>query len=126
MKQTLKTHLWTDISFSQYNYDEAKNKVLPWEANKMCYVVVVDVENNVTHFLYPSDVAVSSAFLLLTPARHVNTILSACWGISPPYFSLNSSGPSWRAVFTCPTVKWKNAKVKNDYGVGISLCVYYD
>lgn len=63
-----------------------------------------------SHFSYPSDVAVSSAFLLRIPARHVNTILSAWWGISPPYFSLNSSGPSWRAVFTCPTVKSKNTK----------------
>ncbi|TNN57695.1 hypothetical protein EYF80_032064 [Liparis tanakae] len=58
------------------------------------------------------DVAMSSAVLLLTPARQVNTMLSACWGISPPYFSLNSSGPSWRAVFTCPTVKSKKHRQK--------------
>lgn len=89
------------------------NKLLPSEVNKMCYVVVLDVENNVSHFLYPSDVAVSSAFLLRIPARQVNTILSACLGISPPYLSLNSSGPSWSAVFICSTVKSKNTKVKD-------------
>lgn len=83
-------------------------KLLTREANKMCDVI--NVGNNVSHSLYPIDVAVSSAFLLRIPARHVNTILSAPWGISPPYFSLNSSGPSWRAVFTCPTV---DAKVEN-------------
>lgn len=110
LKQTLKMHFWTD-SFSQHKYDGALNKETVTQANKMCYVV--NVENNVSHFLYPIDVAVSSAFLLRIPARHVNTILSGSWGISPPYFSLKSSGPSWRAVFTCPTVESRNAKDEN-------------
>lgn len=60
-----------------------------------------------SHSLYPSEAAAVSAFLLLIPARQVNTTLSVCWGISPPYFSWNSSGRSWRAVFTCPTAKTK-------------------
>lgn len=108
MKQTLKMQLCTDIRFNTTKlncYPFIECALLP---DRMCYAVMADVEKNVSHFLYPSDVAVFNAFLLRIPARHVNTILSACWGISPPYFSLKSSGPSWRAVLTCPTVRRKN------------------
>lgn len=68
-----------------------------------------------SHSLYPSEVAVSSAFLLLIPAKQVNTMLSVCWGISLLYFSLNSSGCSWRAVLTCPTVKLKKHRQVENY-----------
>lgn len=60
--------------------------------------------------MYPKDAAESSAVLLLTPARQVKTIFWECDGMSPPYFSLNSSGLSWRAPFTCATACKKMRK----------------
>lgn len=54
------------------------------------------------HLVYPKDTAVSRAFLLLTPARQVNTIFWDCDGMTEA-----SSGVSWRAPFTCPTAEEK-------------------
>lgn len=57
------------------------------------------------YLVYPKDTAVSMPFLLLTPAKQVNTTVWDCDGMAPPYFSLNSSGVSWRAPFNCPTAE---------------------
>lgn len=118
MKQTLKMPLPTDIrnnNTTMMNHLIINHPPLSVSAlirDRMHYMVMADIEQNISHFLYPNDVAWSNAFLLRIPARHVNTILSACWGISPPYFSLKSSGPSWRAVFTCPTVKQRTQRTE--------------
>lgn len=62
------------------------------------------------HLVYPKDNAVSSAVLLLIPARQVKTTFWECDGMFPPYFSLNSSGLSWRAPFTCATADERNQR----------------
>lgn len=71
-----------------------------WQRNKHYNSSIISI---IAHLVYPNDTAASRALLLLTPARQVNTIFWDCDGISPPYFSLNSSGLSWRAPFNCPT-----------------------